>query len=92
MGGTLGMNHTNPERTFLGKGNPLMEAMFGACVRWAWEDEEMRQAFEAETGMKLAESSIEATIDDATGYREVVAEEFVRWVVENVWGKAEGEG
>ena len=84
------MNRT--ERTFFGKGNPLMEAAFGACVRWAWGNKEMRQAFESETGMKVAESGIDAMIDDATGYREAVAEEFVRWAIENVWGKEEREG
>ncbi len=71
-----------------GQGEPLMEAMFGACVRWAWETPEMREAFERDTGMKPAESPIDAMIDESTGYDEQVADAFVRWVIANVWGES----
>lgn len=74
------------EGRFYGRGDPLMEAMFGSCVRWAWENPETRRAFEQETGMRSAGSPIEAMVDDATGYDEEVAEAFVHWVIGNVWG------
>ena len=72
---------------FYGKGNPLMEAMFGACVRWAWENPETREAFEKDTGMRVAQSPIDAMVDEATGYDKEVADAFVRWVIANVWGE-----
>ena len=73
---------------FYGKGEPLMEAMFGACVQWAYKSPEMRQAFELETGYRQASDPMAAMIDEATGYEYEVAEKFVEWVAENVWGRS----
>lgn len=72
---------------FYGKGDPIMDSMFGACVRWAWRNPEARQSFERETGMRLAESPVNIVIDRATGYEDAVMESFVRWVAVNVWGE-----
>lgn len=77
---------------FYGQGDPLMEATFASFVQWAWRDEKTREAFENETGMRIARSPIDAMIDEATGYQGEVMEAFARWVIVNVWGKAEDEG
>lgn len=69
-----------------------MEVAFASFVRWAWDDPETRRAFEADTGLRSADTPMDALVDDATGYGEHRAEAFVRWVAENVWGDEPGSG
>ena len=80
------MVQENNEIDFYGKGDPLMEVAFADCVRWAWRDPQTRQAFEEETGMSSAKDPMGAMIDEATGYDKAVAERFIRWVTEEMWG------
>lgn len=75
------------EIDFYGKGDPLMEIAFADYVRWAWGNPEIQQAFERETGMRPATDPMGIMIDEAVGYDKAVADRFVRWVVEEMWGK-----
>lgn len=75
------------EQRFYGKGNPVLEDALVACVQWAWRTPEMRETFERDTGLRTAQSPVEAAIDQATGYDERIAEAFTKWVIENVWGE-----
>lgn len=72
--------------SFHGQGNPVMEAAFYGCIKWAWSEPDMRKSFEEETGMKLPSSGLDALIDSASGYDEVLVERFVEWVTKNLWG------
>lgn len=85
------MNNPSNAPAFHGQGDPLMEAAFASCVRWAWNDPETRARFKAETGVKLADGGIGSLIDGATGYEDAVLETFVGWVVENLWGREDEE-
>lgn len=71
---------------FHGQGDPLMEAAFADCVRWAYGDPDVRDWFEAETGKRFPRSGMDRLIDQTTGNDGEIAEAFVRWVAERLWG------
>lgn len=77
------------EVSFYSQGKPLMEAAFASFIQWAWRDPETRAAFEADTGKKIATTSIDLMVDQATGYDKEVASEFVEWAITNLWGLEE---
>lgn len=75
--------------TFYGKGNPIMELAFRGCVAWAWENQEIRQTFEEETGYLPPKILMDAWLDEETGYQDKRVDAFIHWVRANVWGEEE---
>ena len=59
-----------------------------SCLSWALGEEEIRKAFEKDTGLKYspARCMLDLMIDDATGWRENYVSQFVAWFNKNVWG------
>ena len=72
--------------------NPIMAAGWLGCVNWAWGKPEIRAQFLKETGLILAPATpFERMIDKSCGVvytpNEEIAEKFVAWVNENIWGE-----
>ena len=57
------------------------------CLVWASSDGDVLQMFLDETGMKLPTSGLDRMIDEATGNDKRIAEKFVEWFNENIWGR-----
>ncbi len=58
-------------------------------VMFAWQQDEMRRAFTASTGVTLPSGSrtpIEAMVDEATGAQADALAAFMRWVTVEHWG------
>jgi hypothetical protein len=55
---------------------------------WAWNEPEMRAQFTAKTGVEIqcVTSPINAAIDAATGARDSVAAQFIKWATCDHWG------
>ena len=74
--------------------NPVLSIAFVDFVRFALSDDDMRQAFEADTGESFAPlikaTPLERAIDQATGREAEILAAFVDWVTVNHWGE-EGE-
>lgn len=70
----------------------LMKPAWAACMSWAIRQDDMRAAFEAESGMRYIppKSGLELMIGDATGAGEKYAEAFTVWATRNVWGTPDG--
>ena len=66
--------------------DPVMAVAWRDCLMWAAGEQGIRDAFESDTGMHLAMSPFDRMIDEATGLDAAVAEAFVRWFNENIWG------
>lgn len=60
-----------------------------SCLQWALGEDEIRAAFEKETGKRYsaARCTIDLLIDDATGWREDYVKAFVEWFNANIWGE-----
>ena len=72
--------------------DPLMAVTWRDCLVWAASEDGFRARFEADTGMKLPKSSsspLDKMIDEATGFDKAIAEAFIDWFNENVWGDEE---
>lgn len=72
-------------KEFYGKGNPVMESAFASYIQYAFRNPQMREAFEQDTGKRLARNPLDAMIDDATGYSP--EEAFIEWAIDNHWGR-----
>jgi hypothetical protein len=72
----------------------FMDGMWAAFVDWAFRMDDMRKAFESETGEvfpALAATPLDAMIDNACGFDrktalKVYCERFTNWVTINHWG------
>lgn len=66
----------------------FMAVAWAGFVQWAAKQPDILERFEAETGMSFRPpaSGLEVMIDDATGYRNAVAERFVEWTTVEMWG------
>lgn len=66
----------------------FMWPAYFSCLQWAIGKEEILSSFREGTGVSYAipKSSIEALIDDATGYKENFIRAFVPWFNDSVWG------
>lgn len=81
--------------------NPAKEAIltYGwlGCVNFAVQDDDVRAAFEKESGLKFPAAGrmpLDRMIDEATGLEGRQAEyfrAFVLWINENLWGDPEEE-
>ena len=67
--------------------DPLMQGAWYDCLMWAAGEDEIRHAFEEETGMKIkaARSPLDRMIDKATGFDNAIAKAFVEWFNKNIW-------
>ena len=65
----------------------MMPAWLG-CMHWAIGEDNIRAAFEAETGHRYTapKNGLERMIDESTGHASAYVEAFIRWANENVWG------
>lgn len=70
--------------------NPIMAGMWLSAIRVALDDDKFRKAFEADTGKRFMpppRSALDAMIDKATGVNEMLADAFVDWFNDKVWGE-----
>lgn len=68
----------------------LMQVAWSDYLAFAVQSEEVKQAFERETGIAfpaVPESPLDAMIDDATGYRDAVIRDFAYWATLTQWGE-----
>jgi len=63
----------------------LMQGAWYDCLMWAADEEDIRHAFEKETGMRLGKAPLDRMIDEATGFDKAVAAAFVAWFNKNIW-------
>lgn len=70
-----------------------MAPAWADCMHWVLGEEQIRAAFEAETGhaYQPPQSGLEKMIDEATGHGTAYIEAFIRWANENIWGPIDGE-
>lgn len=66
--------------------NFLMEMAWHDFVLFAFDNKEIVQAFEQETGLKAPITGIDRLIDDVTGASDNRLFSFARWVTERQWG------
>jgi len=76
-----------PEVVALMPDDPLKRVAWRDCLIWVSGQEHFRERFEADTGMRLATSPLNALIDEATGYNTTVCTIFIIWFNENIWGE-----
>ena len=79
-----------PEMKLQPLGWPLMAPAYLGCVSWALTNDEIKRAFQSETGINLesiANAKGEARmIDDATGRTREAVAAFMDFVTKTVWG------
>ena len=68
--------------------DPLMALAWRDCLRWASHDQDILDAFLAETGVTGSPlpSGLDRLIDQATGRDEAISKQFLAWFNANIWG------
>lgn len=69
-------------------GNPVIDAMWIGCLRWAIGEQGCLDAFRTDTGFNWTpgRTTLDRMIDDATGMDHEFIAAFVPWFAANVWG------
>ncbi len=69
----------------------LMEMAWRDFILWAVQDGDVLAQYKEETGKTMdgPASGLEAAIDEATGYAESQANDFVIWDTKRLWGVEE---
>lgn len=79
-----------PEMKLTPLGWPLMAEAYLGCVSWALDNDDIKRAFQEETGINLesiANAKGEARmIDEATGRTREAVAAFMDFVTRTVWG------
>lgn len=67
---------------------PLMRMAWADCLLWAIGFHPILAQFEKDTGVKYRapRGGLEMMIDEATGANAALAEKFITWFNENIWG------
>lgn len=72
--------------------NPVGQMAFVGLVQYAVTQEDVRERFWMDTGLKVPQSPaspIAAMIDKATGFDSAWAAPFIDWCWEHLWGGAD---
>lgn len=71
---------------------PIHVGMFVSALGHALGNEEMRAAYQAQTGKtpyQVPSNPLDAMVDQATGADRAAIEDFARWFAKEVWGPDE---
>jgi len=71
---------------------PIHVGMFVSALGHALGNEDMRAAYQAQTGKtpyQVPTNALEAMVDQATGADRAAIEDFARWFAKEIWGPDE---